>query len=192
MPVGLSEQEKFEWGLVGVVLSQYGSTQEKSAELAGIEAAKQAKLAKPLPSKETMASDIKRWIKDSIGADATPEQIQEYTDYWISQETEWGKQIAYANKVAQVGMDIEHYHIKSGKTLSMEEVKAMEKEIGAGGDTLAGIVGTRDKVATVTDPQLATFNLVTSDIAGEKEIIEAGRKKRNKQSGILQAMAGKF
>ncbi len=192
MPVGLSEQEKFEWGLVGVVLSQYGATQEKSAELAGIEAAKQAKLASPLPSKETMASDIKRWIKDAIGADATPEQIQEYTDYWISQETEWGKQIAYANKVAQVGMDIEHYHIKSGKTLSMEEVKAMEKEIGAGGDVLTGIVGTREKVPTVTDPQLATYNLISSDLAGEKEIIEAGKKKRAKQSGILQAMAGKF
>ena len=192
MPVGLSEQEKFEWGLVGVVLSQYSATQEKSAELAGIEAAKQAKLASPLPSKETMASDIKRWIKDAIGADATPEQIKEYTDYWISQETEWGKQIAYANKVAQVGMDIEHYHIKSGRTMTMEEVQAMEKEIGAGGDVLTGIVGTREKVPTVTDPQLATYNLISSDLAGEKEIIEAGKKKRAKQSGILQAMAGKF
>ena len=193
MPVGLSEQEKFEWGLVGVVLSQYGATQEKSAELAGIEAAKQEKLKNPLPSKETMANNIKGWIKEALyGTDATPEQIQEYTDYWISQETEWGKQIAYANKVAQVGMDIEHYHIKSGRTLSMEEVKAMEKEIGAGGDVLAGIVGTRDKIATVTDPATATFNKINTDLAGEKEIIEAGKKKRAKQSGILQAMAGKF
>ena len=191
-PVGLTEQQWFEWGLFSTVGSQYGVTQRKAAEISAREKAEEMLVSNPLPSKETMAQNINRWVKEEIGVDATPEQIQEYTDYWISSQTEWGKQIEYANKVAQVGMDIEHYHIQSGKTLTMEEVMAMEAEVGAGGDTLAGIVGTREVVPTVTDPTQATYNLVVGDLAGEKEIIEAGRKKRAKQSGILQAMAGKF
>ena len=191
-PVGLTEQQWFEWGLFATVSSQYGVTLDKSAEIKAKEIAQKTLADNALPSKETMARSIKALVKEQIGSDATEEQIREYTDYWIASQTEWGKQIEYANKVAEVGMDIEHYHIKSGRTLTMEEVMAMEAEAGAGGDTLTGIVGTRDKVPTVTDPWASTYNLIVGDLADEKEIIEAGRKKRAKQSGVLQAMAGKF
>ena len=178
--------------MFSVVASQYGITLDKSAEVEAKRIAEDTLAANALPSKESMARAINDLVKEEIGVDATPEQVREYTDYWIASQTEWGRQIEYANKVAEVGMDIEHYHIKTGRTMTMEEVQAMRDDIGAGGDVLEGIVGQREKVPTVTDPWTATYNLVVGDLAGEKEIIEAGRKKRAKQSGILQAMAGKF
>tara|TARA_Y100000361_G_C11161686_1_gene347849 strand:- start:1228 stop:2844 length:1617 start_codon:yes stop_codon:yes gene_type:complete len=192
-PPAIFEDSKwFEWGLFSVVASQYGMTMDKAAEVKAKEIAEDTLAANALPSKESMARAINDLVKEEIGVDATPEQVREYTDYWIASQTEWGRQIEYANKVAEVGMDIEHYHIKTGRTMTMEEVQAMRDDIGAGGDVLEGIVGQREKVPTVTDPWTATYNLVVGDLAGEKEIIEAGRKKRAKQSGILQAMAGKF
>ena len=178
--------------MFSVVASQYGMTMDKAAEVKAKEIAEETLAANALPSRESMSRAIIDLVKEEIGVDATPEQVRYYTDYWIASQTEWGRQIEYANKVAEVGMDIEHYHIQSGRTLTMEEVMAMESEIAAGGDTLTGIVGTREVVPTVTDPWTATYNLIVGDLAGEKEIIEAGKKKRAKQSGILQAMAGKF
>ena len=139
-----------------------------------------------------MAANINRWVRDEIGVDATDEQVKKYTDAWISNHTEYGKQIEYANKVASIGMDVEHYLIESGRTLSLEEVKAMQDDVGAGGDVLTGIVGTRDKIPTVTDASTATFYQIQDDLSAQKDMIEAGRKKRTKQSNILQAMAGKF
>ena len=188
----LTEQQKFEWGLIGVVLSQYKGLEKKSAELLAKEKGQQALLDKPLISTQEMAANINRWVKEEIGVDATDEQVKKYTDAWISNHTEYGKQIEYANKVASIGMDIEHYLIESGRTLSIEEVKAMQDDVGAGGDVLTGIVDTRDKIPTVTDASTATFYQIQDDLSAQKDMIEAGRKKRAKQSGILQAMAGKF
>ena len=188
----LTDQQKFEWGLVGVVLSQYKGLERKSAELTAKEKGQQALLDKPLISTQEMSSNINRWVREEIGVDATDEQVKKYTDAWISNHTEYGKQIEYANKVASIGMDIEHYLIESGRTLSLEEVKAMQDDVGAGGDVLTGIVGTRDKIPTVTDASTATFYQIQDDLSAQKDMIEAGRKKRAKQSSILQAMAGKF
>ena len=188
----LTDQQKFEWGLVGVVLSQYKGLEKKSAELTAKEKGQQALLDKPLISTQEMAANINRWVRDEIGVDATDEQVKKYTDAWISNHTEYGKQIEYANKVASIGMDVEHYLIESGRTLSLEEVKAMQDDVGAGGDVLTGIVGTRDKIPTVTDASTATFYQIQDDLSAQKDMIEAGKKKRAKQSSILQAMAGKF
>ena len=188
----LTDQQKFEWGLVGVVLSQYKGLEKKSAELTAKEKGQQALLDKPLISTQEMAANINRWVRDEIGVDATDEQVKKYTDAWISNHTEYGKQIEYANKVASIGMDVEHYLIESGRTLSLEEVKAMQDDVGAGGDVLTGIVGTRDKIPTVTDASTATFYQIQDDLSAQKDMIEAGRIKRTKQSNILQAMAGKF
>jgi len=188
----LTQQQRFEWGLIGVVLSQYKGLEKKSAELSAAEEAKKALLEKPLISTQEMAANINRWVREEIGVDATDEQVKKYTDAWISNHTEYGKQIEYANKVASIGMDVEHYLIESGRTLSLEEVKAMQDDVGAGGDVLTGIVGTRDKIPTVTDASTATFYQIQDDLSAQKDMIEAGRKKRTKQSNILQAMAGKF
>ena len=178
---------KFSWGMLGKALAEWSIDNEAQerheAALVHEQYVEDLQRSYKIPSDSAIELTIKEYFKQEAGREPTEKELGKYVNYMGKKYDEQYKDLISLSKAVANDKIYAQYFIDSNKKRDINELTA------APGGYIPPTEERLDRdVFQTADPQADTLAAIDRETASEQELIQAGKKARERSAELLSFM----
>lgn len=178
---------KFSWGMLAKALAEWSIDNEAQerheAALVHEQYVEDLQRSYKIPSDSAMELTIKEYFKQEAGREPTEKELGKYVNYMGKKYDEQYKDLISLSKAVANDKIYAQYFIDSNKKRDINELTA------APGGYIPPTEERLDRdVFQTADPQADTLAAIDRETASEQELIQAGKKARERSAELLSFM----